>query len=166
MKGKERIISIMVTAGILFVFWILLSAHFDAFHLAAGAVCAMLVAVISHDLLFTKPVRGGVLTLLHFTHYCGWLFIEIWLAGLDVAYRVLHPSLPIDPHVITFETPFSDDIVRTVFANSMTLTPGTITIDVTGSTYTVHALTREAARDLTEGRSIEKRVHRIFPEKE
>ncbi|PKG33938.1 Na+/H+ antiporter subunit E [Methanoregula sp.] len=164
MKGIERIISIIVTAGILFGFWILLSAHFDTFHLAAGAACAIIVALLSHDLLFTRPVRGGFFTLLHFTHYCGWLFIEIWLAGLDVAYRVLHPDLPIDPQVVTFDTPFTDDIVRTVFANSMTLTPGTITIDVSGSTYTVHALTSEAARDLTEGRSIEKRVHRIFPE--
>lgn len=163
---KERIIKIMVTAVILFAFWILLSAYFDAFHLLAGAACAMIVGVLSHDLLFTRPVRGGVRTLLHFIHYCGWLFIEIWLAGLDVAYRVLHPDLPVDPQVITFETPFSDDIVRTVFANSITLTPGTITVDVTGSTFTVHALTREAARDLTEGRSIEKRVHRMFPEKE
>lgn len=166
MKGNKRTISFTVTSVILFFFWILLSAHFEPFYLIAGIVCSLIVAALSHDLLFSGPVRYRFLTLLQFIYYCGWLFIEIWFAGIDVAYRIIHPRLPIDPQVVTLETPFRDDVVRTVFANSLTLTPGTITIDVAGSTFTVHALTSGAARDLTEGRSIEKRVFRIFPETE
>lgn len=162
MEGKEKASGIFATFCILFAFWIFLSGYFDLFHLGAGAVCALIVAAISHDLIFTRPVRNGVRTLFRFSLYCGWLFKEIFLAGLDVAYRVLHPRLLIDPQIITFETPLSDDIARTVLANSITLTPGTITVDIAGGTYTVHALTHGAARDLTDERSIEKRVIRIF----
>ncbi|MDO8871368.1 MAG: Na+/H+ antiporter subunit E [Methanoregula sp.] len=159
---KEKVFRQCTTFCILFAFWILLSGYLDAFHLIAGAVCSAIVTFLSYDLMITKHKRGGVFKLLRFTFYCGWLFIEILRAAFDVAYRVLHPHMPIDPQIVTFETPLSDDITRTVLANSITLTPGTITIDVDGGTYTVHALTSAAARDLMDDRTIEKRVTCIF----
>lgn len=159
---NERVFRQCITFCVLFAFWILLSGYLDVFHLTAGAICSAIVTFLSYDLLITKQKSSGVFTLLRFTFYCGWLFFEILWAGFDVAYRVLHPHMPIDPQIVTFETPLSDDIARTVLANSITLTPGTITIDVNGGTYTVHALTSAAARDLTDDRAIEKRVTRIF----
>ncbi|MDP3563415.1 MAG: Na+/H+ antiporter subunit E [Methanoregula sp.] len=162
MMDKEKVFRQCITFCVLFAFWILLSGYLDAFHLIAGAVCSAIVTFLSYDFLITKQKRGGVFKLLHFSFYCGWLFIEIFRAGFDVAYRVLHPHMPIDPQIVTFETPLTDDIARTVLANSITLTPGTITIDVNGGTYTVHALTSDTARDLTDDRTIEKRVARIF----
>lgn len=94
--------------------------------------------------------------------YIPWLLLEVLKAGIDVAYRVLHPRMPISPRIVRFEAPFEDDLPRTILANSITLTPGTITIDVEGRVFTVHSLTEENAEELTAGRDMQERVARIF----
>lgn len=91
--------------------------------------------------------------------------MEILIANLDVAYRILHPGMPIDPEILIIDTGFSGDVLRTAFANAMTLTPGTITVDVNRGIFTVHALVRGASEeDLLEKRSIQKRLADIFGE--
>lgn len=91
--------------------------------------------------------------------------VEILYANIDVAYRILHPKMPINPGILTIDTEFRNDVLRTAFANAMTLTPGTVTVDVRGGTFTVHALVLEASEDeLLKSRSIQKKMAEIFGE--
>ncbi len=144
----------VVTAMVSFAFWILLSGFFDAFHIVTGIISSLLVALFSHRLLvpegtnFTLEVaRTG-----RFVMYLPWLMLEIAKANIDLVYRTLHPSMPIDPLVITFRTDIEEDLGRVTLANSITLTPGTVTMNVTDEgEFTVHAISKEAADGLLSG---------------
>jgi multicomponent Na+:H+ antiporter subunit E len=83
--------------------------------------------------------------------YWPWLMWQIVLANIDVARRVLSPALPISPTLFRVKTSQKSDLGKVIYANSITLTPGTISMDVTGDEILVHALTREAAQSLKEG---------------
>jgi multicomponent Na+:H+ antiporter subunit E len=153
--------------SILMIFWYILSGYLDPFHIGAGIICCGIVTLISGDLVFGSD-RSLILsarTFIRFILYIPKLMLAILYANIDVAYRVLHPKMPIDPGMITVDTPFTNDILRTSFANAITLTPGTVTVDVTGGTYLVHALVREASEEeLLEGRSMQNDLARIFGE--
>lgn len=132
-------------------FWVLLSGMFDAFHLSLGVVSCLLVTWFSHDLLFYgEKKRYWLRGLLGIALYVPWLFWQILLANLQVAYIVLHPRMIdlIDPCLIRFETTLKRTISKVTFAQSITLTPGTITVNIHENEFTVYALTRSAAEDL------------------
>lgn len=99
-----------------------------------------------------------------FTKYIFWLIYQIILANIHVTYLVLHPKMPIEPSLVSYRTKLKKDISLVTFANSITLTPGTITADIReGQYYVVHALSRKTAEDLMTG-DMEKRVAHIFRE--
>ena len=80
-----------------------------------------------------------------FIFYAPWLVKEIVVANFDVACRILNPKLPIQPSVIRVRALQHGDLGRVIYANSITLTPGTVSIDMKGSQVTVHALSYEGA---------------------
>jgi multicomponent Na+:H+ antiporter subunit E len=143
-------------ATLLFVFWVVLSGKFDAFHLSIGTASAVCIALGTQSLLLRPPaivpddrhpltaISWGRLLL-----YVPWLAWQVVLSSLQVAWLVLHPKLPISPCVVRFETPLPHELARLTLANSITLTPGTITLDVEGDTFVVHALTQSSAAALT-----------------
>ena len=94
--------------------------------------------------------------------YLPWLFYQIILANLDVAYVVLHPRMldKIDPHVVRFKTKLKRPISKVTFAQSITLTPGTITVSIHKDEVSVYALTRKAS-DALPG-EMEERVARAL----
>jgi multicomponent Na+:H+ antiporter subunit E len=102
----------------------------------------------------------------YFAVYLLVLLKEIVRANLDVAYRVIHPRLPIKPGIVAVHTELRQDIAKMILANSITLTPGTFTLDILGDTLLVHWIdvrsedTEEAAR-LISGR-FEKYLREIF----
>ena len=131
MKGKEgkgKGFGILVTFCAMFLFWLLLSGIFDAFHVIAGIICSAIVALISHDLLVKGEGEKMLSKSFRFFIYIWWELWQIVLANFDVAYRVLHPKMPIDPRIIEFDTSLRSDFALVTLANSITLTPGTITI--------------------------------------
>ena len=141
----------IATFAVMLVFWVVLSGMFDAFHLGLGVLCCALVAHFSHGLLFygdekTDWFRGtlGVIC------YLPWLFYQIILANLQVTYVVMHPRMRelIDPHVVRFNTKLKRPISKVTFAQSITLTPGTITVSIHKDEFSVYALTREASEAL------------------
>jgi multicomponent Na+:H+ antiporter subunit E len=151
---------------ILFGFWISLSGRFDLFHLSLGIISCALVSFLSRDLLFSgKGGRNHLSRLLRFLRYLPWLFYQIVLANLYVAYLALHPkpTQKIDPHVIKFKTKLKTDLPLTTFANSITLTPGTITLLVQEGFFYVHAISQKVADDLLTG-EMEDRVAQIYQE--
>jgi len=166
MKGEGAPVGKIATFIILFAFWVLLSGYFDAFHLIGGIICSGIVALLSHDLLMPGRGAGTIGKIGRFLLYIPWLLVEILRAGFDVAYRVLHPAMPIDPSIITFDTTLSGDVSRTVLANSITLTPGTVTIDVKGGKFIVHSLCPKFSEGLIEDTTMQNKVAAIFEEKE
>jgi multicomponent Na+:H+ antiporter subunit E len=138
----------LATFAVMLSFWVVLSGMFDAFHLTLGVICCLLIAHFSHDLLFygdNKHPWGK--SLLGFVTYLPWLFYQIILANLQVAYVVLHPRMfeMIDPHVIRFKTRLKRPISKVTLAQSITLTPGTITVSIHEDEFSVYALTRSAS---------------------
>ncbi|MEA3282415.1 MAG: Na+/H+ antiporter subunit E [Euryarchaeota archaeon] len=153
----------IATYIIVFAFWLLLSAHSDPFHVGAGIVCSLIVAYASHDLLFAGAGNHTLTKIVRFITYLPWLIYQIVLANIDVAKRALSPNMPIDPQVVTFKTMLQSDVARTALANSITLTPGTVTIDIVDDVFYVHAIAQEPADDLLEG-AMERRIAHIFME--
>ena len=90
--------------------------------------------------------------------YVPWLTGQIIGSSLDVAKRILNPKLPISPAIIHVDAGQASDMGRVSFANSITLTPGTISLDVGDEKIEVHALTAEAATGLADG-EMARRVH-------
>jgi len=154
----------IITTFVLFAFWILLSARFDAFHLILGIICSILVAYLSHDLLFANVRLGDVrIRARRFFAAAPWFLGQIFSANLHVAYLALSPKMPIDPQIIRFKTKLESDISYVALANSITLTPGTITMDIREGEFFVHALDRKVAYDLNTG-EMEDKVAHVFME--
>lgn len=152
-------------------FWLVFSGKFDAVHVGFGVLSAALVAVLTREVerLGTRVDRQGreipVFTFSvswpRFFAYLPWLLGQIFIASVQIAYVIVHPRLPISPVVIRFDTRLRGDLARTTLGNSITLTPGTITLDVEGGEFTVHALIRDAA-DQVLSRTMEERVARAI----
>ncbi len=136
---------------ILFVFWMLLSGMFDAFHLFLGILASGAVAWFSAHLLFpTGTVTFKASSLLGMLLYLPWLLWQILLANLQVARIVLHPRMMelINPQIVRFQTRLKTPFARVTFGQSITLTPGTITINIDDQEFTVYALTDDTAESL------------------
>lgn len=147
----------------LFVFWLIFSGHYDALHLSLGVVSSALVAFASHDLLISdqaSPIK--LVKLGRFLRYLPWLLYQIVLANFHVVSLVLRPR-DIRPQVVRFKTKLETDLALVSLANSITLTPGTITMDIANGEFVVHAVSDKAARDLLTG-EMERRVGRVFIE--
>jgi multicomponent Na+:H+ antiporter subunit E len=162
MDKEDKTLRFLTTFLILFVFWILLSWHFDAEHLILGLISSLLVTHFTGDLLITrKKIIFSLRKIVPFIQYLFYLTYSIILANIDVAYRVLHPRMPINPRIVKFKSRLKSDIGQTALANSITLTPGTITVDVKYGTFYVHALSDKSAEELLGG-EMENKLMKIF----
>lgn len=135
----------------------LLSGEFNFILVLSGVIASCLVAYMSHDLLFGKiEVVGGSKRVLAFIKYIPWLMYQIALSNIDLVYRTLHPKKPINPGIIKVKNDFSSDLGMVLFANSVTLTPGTVTIEVNDNEFIIHAIAKDAAEDMNEGQMLKK----------
>tara|TARA_B100001964_G_C14217242_1_gene593394 strand:- start:958 stop:1446 length:489 start_codon:yes stop_codon:yes gene_type:complete len=151
--------------AVLFVPWLVLSGKFDPVHLGMGVVCSSIVAYWCADLLFqdkNATVRCRLRQLVGFIGYAAWLSWEIVLANLHVFRVAFSPRMSqlLSPKMVEFETQLEKEFSKFVLANSITLTPGTVTVRIEGNRFLVHALTDKAAAGLPG--SMEKRIARIF----
>jgi len=149
----------------MFGFWIILSGKFDPFHLSLGVISSSLISLISSDLLFENTSKKGRFKeALRFIRYTGWLLYQIVLANIYVAFLALHPRMKdmLDPTIVTFKTKLKSNLSRVTLANSITLTPGTITIRMEDDVFYVHSLNRKTAEGLPG--EMEERIARIFGE--
>lgn len=156
--------SLFVVSLILGAFWLILSGHYDPFHLGLGFICSLLVAVASHDLLIRRAARQKMLKSWRFLHYAPWLLYQVVLANFHVVSLVINPR-KIRPQVLRFKSKLKSDVAMVSFGNSITLTPGTITMDIDEGEFYVHALSDKAARDLMSG-EMERRIAHVFLESE
>jgi len=156
----------VLTFFIMFFFWMLFSGKFDLFHISLGLASSAIVAAFSKDLFFPSGIKSGfIFRWLRFAVYAPWLFYQILLANLRILYLVFHPRMMelIDPQIITFNTKLTGDISRTTFANSITLTPGTVTVNVSVlGRFRVHCIDEKSGRSLPG--DMEKKIARVFNE--
>lgn len=140
----------VATFIIMLIFWTIMSGMFDAFHYSLGIICCLIVAWFSSDLLFPDQGKPWFRELIGMICYLPYLLWQILLANLQVTYIVLHPRMldKIDPHLFRFETKLKRPISKVAMAQSITLTPGTITVNIHEDQIAVYALTREAAASL------------------
>ena len=150
---------------ILFLFWIVMSGRFDGFHLALGVISSAIVSYISHDLFF-KDIKNRYrhIEAVRFIKYLPWLFYQIVVANFYVAFLVLDPMMSerLEPRIIKFKTKLKKELSLVTFGNSITLTPGTITVLIKDGYYYVHAIDSISAKGLPG--DMEKRVGRVHLE--
>ena len=129
-----------------FIIWILLTwpfvndgqggASIDMQIIVVGVIASLVVALLFHEILpkehhvFLSPKRAC-----WFLFYIPVFFYYVIIANLDVVYRALHPQMPIHPGIVKIKTSLKSDSAITALANSITLTPGTLTVDVTDDGY-------------------------------
>ena len=141
----------------LFATWLLLSGHYTPLMLALGLLSTLLVVVLVTRADLIDQENQPILIKPSVLFYWLWLGREIYRSNIDVAWRILHPALPISPNIITVHAGQKTELGRVTYANSITLIPGTVTMDVDEDTFIVHALTQAAATSLKNG-DINRRV--------
>ena len=136
----------------LFLLWLLLSGHYNVLLISLGLLSSLLTVVLalrmdvidheSHPLHLTRQLPRF------------WLFLsrEVVLANLDVVRRILSPGKSYSPQLRQLPLPQKTAVGQVIYANSITLTPGTVTVQLGTDTIRIHALSREAADDLQTGR--------------
>ena len=131
--------------------WLLWSNYFVPLLISLGVVSVFIVVVLSRRMKLVDEEGAPVHLRPRLFLYAPWLVWEVVKANLDVAKRVLHPGLPIHPMLIKVKAGQRSDLGRVIYANSITLTPGTVSVDIEGETITVHALSKEAADGVLTG---------------
>ena len=152
----------LYTFLIMMGFWILLSGKFDLFHLTLGVISSALVSFLSTDLFMYEKGKNRLSTGLRFILYLPWLLYQIVLSTMHVTFLALHPKMKdqIDPTIVTFKTKLKSNLAKVALANSITLTPGTITIRVEDQVFYVHAISHKAAAGLPG--EMEDRLAKVF----
>ena len=119
--------------------WLLLVGNLQEQEVIAGVIGSLLIIlVVGPRLGIFSGIRFSLAAPVHFLFYLGHFLVALVRANLDVARRVLSPSLPIRPGVVEVKTRLTSNLGRLVLANSITLTPGTLSVDVQGDTILVH----------------------------
>jgi multicomponent Na+:H+ antiporter subunit E len=128
------------SAVLLFALWLLLTGSFDPQELIVGAVAALLVSALA--LGSVRALTGGRAPILkraaYAFAYVPYLFWQIVLANIDVARRVASPRLPISPGIVRVRTNLKSPLGRLILTSSITLTPGTLTVETDGSDLFIH----------------------------
>lgn len=144
-KGYALIFTIML------IFWLLISLSYDWQHIIIGVLLSILMVAMWGKLAIREDAPHTGFTIrqvILVTYYFLYLLVDIVRANISVAVIVLHPKLPISPGLVIMKNELKRDLPRAVFANSITLTPGTVTVDLEGDLLIVHAFTRKTATEV------------------
>ncbi len=136
---------------LLFSFWILLSGHFEPLLLILGGLSCVAVVTLASRMYSIDQESHPIHLSLKIPSYWLWLAWEIIKSNIAVVKLVWHPAMPISPTVVRVKASQHTDLGKIVYANSITLTPGTVSMEVDEDEIEVHAITRELAEDLKSG---------------
>ena len=149
-------------AILLFSLWLLLSGRHDPLFILLGLTAS---AAISWLHSRQPGPSNPTIPLSGFMYYLPWLFYRILVSNLYMVYLILHPRLPIDPKVIRYRVKLRHPAGVGLLANSVTLTPGTLTVDMKAEELLVHAMDDASAKDLT-SEIMERKIAHIFNKKD
>lgn len=162
--------TVFVQALLLMSLWLILSGHLDVFHISLGVASVLIVLLINGRInrvhLFggdtgeQEPLRFEFLP-----GFIGWLITEVVAGSLHVAYVVLHPRTPVAPSILRFRAHLPTTGARVLLGNIITLTPGTVTLDITGDEFIVHTLTPKSSENIIDG-TMPRRVAQLYDDEE
>lgn len=143
--------------------WLVFSGKFDVFHTSLGVVSSLFVAYTSRD-LFEKnnSTLKNIKIFFKFLPYLIWLIIQVIKSNLNVIGIILHRRIKdkIDPQIFEYKTKLDTDLAKMLFANSITLTPGTITISCVNDKLKIHTINKQGA--LLGVKAIEDKLLKVF----
>ena len=143
-----------------FLIWLLLSESFDLLHVGLGLLAAFGVVWFNTD----RSVSRFAILRLRIVWYFLWLVGRILQSGFHLSVLILHPALPIDPKLIRYRTKLREEAGIVLLGNSITLTPGTITAELSSQDLVVHAIDDKSVHDVTSLR-LEQQIAGLFGEK-
>ncbi len=148
---------------LLFLFWLFLSGHLEPLLLGLGVASVALTVFLSWRMNIIDHESYPLHLSLKFPSYFLYLFGEIVKANIDVARRVLRwRGASVSPQMIEIPLLQESDLGAVIYANSITLTPGTVTISLSKDSLTVHALSKEAASELATNAMSKEISNRVF----
>ena len=155
----------LLTFCILLVSWLVFSGLFDAFHISLGVISAAFVTLLSQDLFFpdrTTSLRHRFREFSRAPGYMLWLVWELAKSNLHVLKLALSPRTRdlVKPRLVKIKTPLQSQFGRYVLANSITLTPGTVTVRQEGDELLIHCID-QASADGLDG-SMDQRIARVY----
>lgn len=145
--------------------WLGFTSTFQWQEILAGGVVTLIIAVFTTTwftklgLKFLMPGR-----LFHVVRYFLIFIIELIKANLNVARIVIHPKLPIEPGIVKFESTLQSEMAKMLLANSITLTPGTLTVDIVDNTFYIHWLEVSTTKPEESYREIGEKFEKILKE--
>ena len=137
---------------ILFGIWLLWSGHYTPLLISFGLASCALVVLLAWRMGIVDGEGFPIRLAPRILRYLPWLAVEVIKSNLELARRVLSPRLPIGPEIVRLTASQKTDLGRATYANSITLTPSTVTIEAeSDGTFVVHAISPESAADLRGG---------------
>lgn len=163
---KRSIFSLFVSFSLLMTFWLVMSGLFDVFHIGIGVLCVALVMGLDATLKNRKFADDDqdVLSQIRYgygVYFLGWLVVQIVISGVHVVGVILSPRYVNRTSIIKFKVDLPSAQARVILGNSITLTPGTLTLDIQGDEFTVHALIPDSYAGIVDD-SMPRHVLRLF----
>lgn len=152
--GRESrgMLHALILGASLAVFWLLLSGYFtEPLLLSLGAISVIFTVYVALRIDRHDGERIKLWIDIPIVRYWIWLLVEIVKANIDVAKLILAPKLALSPRMVRVKATQATDVGVVIYANSITLTPGTVTVDIDGDDLLVHAITQDMADGLTGG---------------
>ncbi len=138
-KENHRARNFLYLFILLLLVWLALTSTVRWQELTVGIVISLILSFfLSKTFLKLGLPALSIKRIVFFFVYLGVLFKEIIKANVDVAYRIIHPKMPIKPGIVVIKTSLKQDIAKMILANSITLTPGTFTLDIVDDTFLIH----------------------------
>jgi multicomponent Na+:H+ antiporter subunit E len=149
-QGEARLSSVLLLLLILAITWLLWSGLYKPLLIGLGIFSCVLSVYLAHRMgFFRHQALLGLIPRL--PGYWLWLLREIIISSLEVAKLILKPSLSISPTVVVLEAETKTDVGQVILGNSITLSPGTVTLDLHEGKLLIHCLTSESATELLKG---------------
>ena len=160
---KRNLFYYLLVFGLLFLTWVVFSEQMDGFHLTLGVISCGFVTWLSADLVFDDR-NVGVLERAteawRMFGYIAWLLLQIVLSNFHLLKLTFSKQSALQPQIIRHKTTLKSDFEKFMLANSITLTPGTVTIKIIGDTFYIHAIDDFTAKGI-DG-EMERRIAKIF----
>jgi len=159
---SSRVSRVLGASTAIFAFWLVISASLSPGDLLLGATLSLLLGIWSARFLWAGEIpRVTVRQWLALLRALPVFGAAVFMSALHVVRIVVDPRLPISPRLVIYRSSLLRPVSRVVFANAVTLTPGTLTVDADDGAFLVHCLDEACARHLQKG-SLERRIARIF----
>lgn len=127
-------------------FWLILSGHYDVFHITVGAIAVVLVLWFNYKMIRYKFFEEGKtfrfywIQLVYFVPFMIW---AITLSALKIVNVLIKPKMPVKLAIIKFKSKLPNTVAKVFFGNCITLTPGTLTVQIKDNEYLIHTLANE-----------------------